>query len=194
MGFFAYPFLVTFDDTMAYGTHHFMTNFKFQCAARESLIFGNIAGESYDWRSELADILMLTREGYTRNMSPVSVGEKVVVLMTFEEPSISSVRLCFRTLDKSGQAVACGYQTIVCVDKNTSGLAELPNIFTQFQNDVEETFSEPNFEERARTGGRLCDELFTVEAVEFAKHFVTAPAAQSYPQIVSTEQLSKLIR
>ena len=188
MGFFAYPYLVTFDDTMAYGTHHFLTNFKFQCATRESLLYGNITADSYDWRSELTDIVMLTSEGYSRNMNPVPVGEKVVVLMTFEEPSMSSIRFCFRTVDKHGQAVACGYQTIVCVNKNTGGLIELPESFKQFQYDLEETFIEPRFDERARKGGRLCDELFTKEITEFAKQFVIAPANQCYPQIVSIEK------
>ena len=41
MSYFAMPYRVLFHDTMAYGSHHFMTNFKFQCVIREHLLFDN---------------------------------------------------------------------------------------------------------------------------------------------------------
>lgn len=185
MGYFAYPYLVTFDDTMAYGTHHFMTNFKFQCAARESLLFGNIMDKQEDWRDELKDIIMLTRDGYTRNMNPVPVGEKVTVFMSFEEPSLSSMRLCFRTIGSNGEPIACGYQSIVCVDSKGTGLVELPKSFTQFREYVEEKCQEPMFDERARKGGKLAEELFTPKLAEFSKWFTSAISRESYPKIVN---------
>ena len=40
MNYFATDYTIHFDDTMAYGSHHFLTAFKFQCAAREALLYG----------------------------------------------------------------------------------------------------------------------------------------------------------
>src|SRR5262249_34054476 len=37
--FYAITYPIRFEDTMAYGSHHFLTNFRFQCAVRESLFF-----------------------------------------------------------------------------------------------------------------------------------------------------------
>ncbi|CAO3432476.1 hypothetical protein [Azospirillum argentinense] len=181
---FAYPYLVTFDDTMAYGTHHFLTNFKFQCAAREALLFGKIIDGQQDWHEELAGTVMLTRDGYTRNMTAVPVGERVVVFMTFEEPSISSLRLCFRTISNKGEPVACGYQTIVCVGSDGKGLVDLPHVFTQFRDLLEEPFKDPSFEERARRGDRWTRELFTPELVRCAVRLANAPAWDSFPRII----------
>ena len=40
--FYALPYRVLFHDTMAYGTQHFLTNFKLQCEARERLLFSSL--------------------------------------------------------------------------------------------------------------------------------------------------------
>ncbi len=184
MGFFAYPYLVTFDDTMAYGTHHFLTNFKFQCATREALLFGNIVEGQKDWREELSNTLMLTSEGYTRNMNAVPVGERVVVFMSFEDASISSIRVCFRTLNGKGEPVACGYQSIVCVKRDGSGLVELPEAFTQFRDSMAEPCVNPSFQESATRGGRYAQALFTAHLQDYAVQMASAPASRGYPRIV----------
>jgi acyl-CoA thioesterase FadM len=190
MGFFAYPYLVTFADTMAYGTHHFITNFKFQCAAREALLFEKVVDGQKDWHEQFSETVMLTTDGYTRNMNAVPVGERVVVFMTFEEPSVSSMRLCFRTLNNKGEPVACGYQSIVCVARNGSGLVELPESFTQFRDVLEEEFKSPAFDERARRGGRWAKELFTDHFVHYAQELASASARLSYPQILEANSVS----
>ncbi len=184
MSYFAYPYLVTFDDSMAYGTHHFLTNFKFQCAAREALLFGDVIDEQINWREELPGIIMLTRDGYSRNMSAVPVGERVVVIMTFEEPNLCSLRLCFRTISNQGVPVACGYQTVVCIGKNSNQMVELPVAFTQFRDMLEEPCATPSFMKRVTEGGHLADELFPESLCDFADKFSKAPANESYPQIV----------
>ncbi|HJZ53782.1 MAG TPA: hypothetical protein VKE74_02430 [Gemmataceae bacterium] len=36
---FVHRHQIHFDDTMTYGSHHFLTTLRFQCAAREALLF-----------------------------------------------------------------------------------------------------------------------------------------------------------
>src|SRR5262249_7084319 len=90
MPFFAMQYRVLFHDTMAYGSHHHMTNFKFQNVARETLLFEEPT-DGPSWQEQLKDIVMLTREAYSLNLAPVSLGAKVAVLMTYEDPTRSSV-------------------------------------------------------------------------------------------------------
>src|SRR5260370_8386048 len=90
MGVFAWPYRVLFHDTMAYGTHHFLTNFKFQCEAREHLFFKHWMATP-EARAESEDMVLLTHEGYTRNLPPVAVGDTVAILPTPDNASPSSV-------------------------------------------------------------------------------------------------------
>ena len=69
---------------MAYGTHHYLTNFRFQCVGRETLLFDILPDTHPHARAELDELILLTREGYTRNLAPVRLGEKVGILMTAE--------------------------------------------------------------------------------------------------------------
>jgi hypothetical protein len=39
MPFFAMQYQILFHDTMAYGSQHYMTNFKLQNVARETILF-----------------------------------------------------------------------------------------------------------------------------------------------------------
>src|SRR5680860_391575 len=102
MGFFGIQYQVLFHDTMAYGSHHYMTNFKFQNYARETLLFETQVDGKSVWQEELKHLVLLTREAYTLNMGPVVLGEKVGVLMTYEAPTRSTVRLCFRVVREDG--------------------------------------------------------------------------------------------
>ncbi len=79
MSYFAMPYRVLFHDTMAYGSHHFMTNFKFQCVIREHLLFDkSLDVTTSEGKREFDKVILLTREGYCRNLAPVRVGETPV--------------------------------------------------------------------------------------------------------------------
>jgi len=110
MPYFAIQSRVLFHDTMAYGSHHHMTNFKFQNVARETILFDG-AADGYQWRDQLEDIIMLTREAYSLNLGAVRLGQTVGVLLSYEDATRSSVRLCFRVVDSEGQPVSCGFQS-----------------------------------------------------------------------------------
>src|SRR4029077_10988706 len=83
MGYFAWPYRVLFQDTMAYGWHHFLTNFKFQCEARENFLF-QVLLATPEGRAECEDLVLLTHDGYSRNLAPVPVGETVGILLSHE--------------------------------------------------------------------------------------------------------------
>src|SRR5260370_21434698 len=132
MSFFAMQYQILFHDTMAYGTHHHTVNLKFQDIARETILFeSRIRGEQ-DWTDQLKDIVILTREAYSRNLFPVGLGGKVAILLTYEEPSRSTFRLCFRVMNVGGQPVACGFQTMVLVQKDTHELVLAPPFLTHY--------------------------------------------------------------
>ncbi|HTV73995.1 MAG TPA: acyl-CoA thioesterase [Candidatus Acidoferrales bacterium] len=185
---FAYPYLVTFDDSMAYGSHHFLTNFKFQCMTREALLFRKIVDDQADWHGELDDVIMLTAEGYSRNLSPVRIGETVVVFMTIEDQTLSSARLCFRAVSNEGKPVACGFQTAVCVDRAGNSVIAPPKALVQFGQRLAEPLTRPNFKERALQGGSLLATVFDSELIGIAKRLGTAPVREAYPQFVSLAQ------
>jgi hypothetical protein len=85
MAYFAMPYRVLFHDTMALGSHHFLTNFKFQCEVREHFFFGHVIDPSAEGRALVHTLNPLTLDGYSRSLAPVMVGEKVALLMSVEE-------------------------------------------------------------------------------------------------------------
>jgi hypothetical protein len=74
MAYFAMQSQVLFHDTMAYGSHHHMANFKFQNIARETILFETNTEGQKSWQEQLKDILVLTREAYSLNLGPVGLG------------------------------------------------------------------------------------------------------------------------
>ena len=66
MSYFAVPYAIHFDDTMAYGGHHFLTAFKLQCEGRESLLFGEWGFGAPGVRDDFASIHLLTGEAYAQ--------------------------------------------------------------------------------------------------------------------------------
>ena len=68
MSYFATEYTIHFDDTMAYGSHHFLTAFKFQCAARETFLFGELIYDVASVRQSLDEIRLLTMDAYARNL------------------------------------------------------------------------------------------------------------------------------
>lgn len=189
MSYFAIPYQILFHDTMAYGSHHHMTNFKFQNIARETILFGGNGDKSNGWQQQLKDILLLTREAYSLNLSPVSLGEKVAILLTYETPTRSTVKLCFRVIKDDGEPVSCGYQTMVLLDRRTHELVPAPTILSQYL-DVQkewcilENLKNPSFAEQIHKPGGT-KEIFSKEVISIGKHIAKADAKKSYPKIIN---------
>ncbi|MDB4890170.1 MAG: hypothetical protein JWL61_2025 [Gemmatimonadetes bacterium] len=186
--FFAVPYQVFFEDTMAYGTHHYITNFRFQCAGRETLLFDILPEAKPGSRAELDELILLTREGYTRNIAPVRLGEKVGILMTQEERTRSSIRLCFRVVREDGQPVCAGYQTIVFVDKTNYEVSPFPpglGDFISEHSELIERLTGPSYAERCHAGGKYLKEMFSDAICELGKQVATERAQ---PRILSDEK------
>jgi acyl transferase domain-containing protein/NAD(P)-dependent dehydrogenase (short-subunit alcohol dehydrogenase family)/acyl-CoA thioesterase FadM len=169
MGVFKWPYRVLFQDTMAYGTHHFLTNFKFQCEAREHLFF-KYWMTTPERRAEHENLVMLTHEGYSRNLAPVSVGDTVGILLTREDTGPSSVRMCFRVVRSDGTPVCCGYQTLVSSNRAGTIVPATPAM-RRFGLAFREKLTEPSFAERVVSGtglDRIFDETTIREGVSTA--------------------------
>ncbi|WP_224365536.1 type I polyketide synthase [Hyalangium versicolor] len=180
MHFFAVPYDVHFDDTMAYGSHHFLTNFKFQCAGREHLLFSPHFFEVPEFRRDFDQVLLLTYEGYSRNLAPANLGDRLVVLTSIEERGELSLRFCFRTLKSDGTPVACGYQTVLCADKTHGTLCAFPESFRRCL-DALTSLHEPeapqSFKDHALRGGASVNALFPEPIRQLAKTLLAAPAS-----------------
>jgi acyl transferase domain-containing protein/acyl-CoA thioesterase FadM len=185
MSFFVMPYRVLFHDTMAYGTHHFLTNFKFQNVAREHMFFEHVAEASSAGRKDHEQHIFLTQQAYMRSLAPVSVGQRVAVLVSAEEQSPSSVRLCFRIVRDDGVPVSCGFQTMVCVSRATGEVAVGPASIRRGEELMVERLSAPSFAERVLSG-RLRG-VFDEEVLAVAREVVLAPPERSYPRFLAQE-------
>lgn len=181
MSYFAVPYRVLFHDTMAYGSHHFLTNFKFQCEAREHLLFAEVLRPGEE--ASFDDVLFITQQAYSRNLAPVKVGEMVGILLSIEEPTTSSTRFCFRVLRYDGAPVACGFQTVICMSRQTQQLMAAPQPLIRYRDVLREPLTEPSFAERI-LNGRL-QSVFSEDVVKLGMEVACAPAGASYPCIVS---------
>ena len=178
MGVFAWPYRVLFQDTMAYGWHHFLTNFKFQCEAREHLFFNHWMATP-EGRAESQDLVLLTNEGYSRNLAPVSVGDTVGILLTHESPSPSAVHFCFRVVRSDGAPVCCGFQTLV--SSNRSGAIVPASAATRrFGIAFREKLTQPSFSERVLSGIGL-DRVFDQDSIALGKAAAVGPREGSLP-------------
>lgn len=189
MSFFAMQYRILFHDTMAYGTHHHMVNLKFQNIARETILFESRVGGEDDWTGQLKDIVMLTREAYSLNLGAVGLGAKVAILLTYEEPSRSTVRLCFRVLDAQGHPVACGFQTMVLMHKDTNELVPAPPLLSQYldasnERNLLERLTSPSFADRAKAGGREIKQIFSEAVQAVGIKVAGAPPGSSHPRII----------
>jgi acyl-CoA thioesterase FadM len=194
MSFFGMQYQILFHDTMAYGSHHYMANFKFQNIARETILFETKVNGS-GWEEQLKDHLMLTREAYSLNLAPAGLGEKVAILLTYEEPTLCTVRLCFRVIDQRGQPVSCGYQTMILLHKDTHEMVPAPPVVTHFlsaRSDVSllEELKNPSFAERVITGSREVKNIFPEAVRRIGENIANAPRQTAYPRIVD-EQLNE---
>ncbi|WNG33258.1 SDR family NAD(P)-dependent oxidoreductase [Archangium violaceum] len=189
MGFFAVPYDIHFDDTMAYGSHHFLTNFKFQCAGREHLLFSPHFFEVPEFRRDFERVLLLTYEGYSRNLAPAALGDRLVVLTSLEERGEVSLRFCFRTLKSDGTPVACGYQTVLCADKELGTLRAFPESFQrclEAMTRIHEPEAPQSFRDRVLRGGAAINELFPEGIRQLAKNLLADPASLGTSRLVDT--------
>ena len=177
MGYFAWPYRVLFHDTMVYGGHHFLTNFKFQCEARENLFYTCLL-DTEEARRESDGLVYLTREGYTRNLAPVTVGDTVGILLSLEDVSTSSLRCCFRVVRSDGTPVCCGFQTLVVLNRSGQ-IVPGPERFRRFGPALREKTSTPSFCERVVAGTGL-KHIFDAEAIRRGQ--AAAAGARSTPQ------------
>lgn len=163
MSFFTIPYQIHFEDTMAYGSHHYLTNFRFQCAIREALYFKSGVNGQELWKEDLANVVLLTYEGYSRNLAPLGLGDRVALLLTVGESTRSSMQLCLRVVSADGTPVTVGYQRFLCTARDTRQPLPLPPSMTQYAGHLDEPLTGPRFEELARKGGRALDTLFPPE-------------------------------
>ena len=184
MSYYAVPYRVLFDDTMAYGSHHYLTNFKFQCIAREYLLFSKENGvhEKRSLREDFDNILLLTQEGYSRNLAPVKVGQTVAILMTYEDLGRSSVRLCFRVVRDDGAPVSCSYQTIVCSSLDGE-LIPFPESFTKqfLRTELKDSLAH-SFSDYAHKGA--VKKIFPKETCQIGKQIANLSNNQFYPRFI----------
>lgn len=190
MAYFAMPYRILFHDTMAYGSQHHMVNLKLQNMARETVLFNSQVDGQEAWREQLADIVILTREAYSLNLAPAGLGEKVAVLMTYEEPSRSTVRLCFRIVRADGEPVSCGYQTMILAHRITHELVPPPPLLAQYldrdrADNLLETVGEPTFVERLRSGGAAIKSLIPDELRDLGRRVANSGPTDGYPRIVA---------
>lgn len=188
MSYFAMQYQILFHDTMAYGSHHHMANFKFQNIARETLLFETKA-EGGSWQEQLKDVLVLTRDAYSLNLGPALLGEKIAILLTYEDPSLCTVRLCFRVINERGEPVSCGYQTMILLHKDTHEMVPAPPLLTHFldaQREVNlvERLKNPSFAERVMAGSRELKNIFSEPVRHVAATVAKSPRDASYPKII----------
>ena len=189
MAYFGMQYKILFHDTMAYGSNHHMSNFKFQNVARETILFETKVNGEKSWREQLKDVLVLTREAYSLNLAPVGLGEKVAILMTYEDPTLCTVRLCFRVLDQRGEPVSCGYQSMIVIHKDTHEMVPAPPLLSQYvtaqsEGSLLEGLSNPSFADRARTGSREIKHIFPESIRRLGENIANAPLKMAYPKII----------
>jgi acyl transferase domain-containing protein/NAD(P)-dependent dehydrogenase (short-subunit alcohol dehydrogenase family)/acyl-CoA thioesterase FadM len=175
---FAVPYPIHFDDTMAYGTHHFLTSFKVQCAGREGLLFGPWLSGHPEVRDELRAIHLLTVDAYARNVGSAELGEVLAVLTTVEARGQTSLTFCFRVLSASGRPICCGFQTVACADAATGAVRSFPPAMLarmEALSALDEPAAERTFRERTLLGGRAAASLFSEPVVQTVRTYLAQP-------------------
>lgn len=192
--YFAIDYTIHFDDTMAYGGHHFLTAFKLQCASREGFLFGESIFDQPGVKQALEDVHLLTSDAYARNLQSMHLGDRVAVFLSLEEWGRASARFCYRVLDRRGNRVGAGFQTLVCADPRSGDPLTMPKPLSQAMDrlrDIEERRPKESFRNLVLAGGNQLDEIFgDVErqlAIDFLSNryphpvVVRAPKSESFP-------------
>ncbi len=171
---------------MAYGSHHFLTAFKFQCAARESFLFGEHIFDVDGVRDTLDRIHLITADAYARNLNPTKLGDRVAILLTLEEWGRASVRFCYRVIDAYGKPICAGFQTLLCADRATGSPVPVPpplwNAMAEMR-EIEEPQTLESFRDRVLAGGSKTEALFSGTEQETAIRFLTDRYPS--PQVIS---------
>jgi acyl-CoA thioesterase FadM len=171
MRFYVAPYEIHFDDTMAYGSHHFMTNFRFQCAAREGLLFSDALYRDPAFREDFDRVILYTAEAYSRNLGPANLGDRLVVLLSVEERTTIGLRFCFRVLNERGQPVSVGFQSVLCASREGMIVAFPPSFEAAFDR-VAEIIEAPgplSFRDAVLRGGKAARDLFPDAVRRFAQ-------------------------
>ncbi len=196
MNAFVVCYRVLFSDTMAYGSHHHMTNFAFQNHAREHLFFRQIVEQSAEGAQAHDESIVLTQQAYSRNLAPVEVGKRVVVFMTLEGESRSSIRCCFRAIREDGTPVSTGFQTMVCIDKQTQALTAPPAFIRELAERIAETPTQTrsevlDFEQQVYSGrtSAIFDDEICALAVQLAAQR-DFPAEGTFVELSATQQVA----
>jgi len=179
--YYASPYTIHFDDTMAYGSHHFLTAFKFQCDSRETYLFGERIFDLPGVPETLDSVHLFTGEAYSRNLSPCILGDRVVTLLTLEEWGRISARFCYRVISEQGKAVCAGFQTLICADPETGNPIPVPKPLLDAMNsmrEIEEPHANGSFRDQVLQGGDAVDRLFSDSAFATAKLFLS----ERYPK------------
>ena len=178
--FFATAYTIHFDDTMAYGGHHFLTSFKFQCAARETFLFGESVFDVAGVKEALDGVHLLTSDAYARNLHSAKLGDRVAILLTLEDWGRVSARFCYRVIDEQGHRVCAGFQTLICADAKTGEPIPLPPPVRDAMDamrEIEEIQTGETFRDRVLAGGSSLDALFGERERDAAVRFLS----QRYP-------------
>ena len=182
MNYFATEYTIHFDDTMAYGSHHFLTAFKLQCAARESFLFGEKIFDVAGVAEALDKILLLTADAYARNLNAARLGERLAILLTIEEWHRASARFCYRVIRADGQPICAGFQTLIGVDANSGLPIPLPDPLwnaMEAMRAIEEPTTEKSFRDSILAGGADVQKLFGQAQRDAAMGFFARAISES---------------
>ena len=185
MAFFATPYTIHFDDTMAYQSHHFLTSFKFQCTARESLLYGDLIYDLPGVPAALDSVHLFTADAYARNLRPAYLGDRLVILLSLEEWGAVSARFCYRALNQQGEPICAGFQTHVCADPQSGQPIPLPDpLRDAFESlrEIEEPREARSFRDQVLAGGEQTAQLFSPQVREAARLYLRD--RHPFPRIV----------
>ena len=171
MGYFAWPYRVLFSDAEAPRWHHFLSNFRFQCEAREHFLFSHVL-DTAEARAECEDLVLRVHEGYSRNLAPVALGDTVGVLMSYEDVTPTSLRCCFRVVRSDGTPVSCGFQKLVSLSRTTGHVVAGPERLLRHAGTLRETLWSPPFADRVLSGIGL-SALFDEDVVRLGRETAT---------------------
>ncbi|MEM8679121.1 MAG: acyltransferase domain-containing protein, partial [Planctomycetota bacterium] len=180
MSYFATAYTIHFDDTMAYGSHHFLTGFKFQCAAREALLYGDLIFDKSGVPEALDQIHLFTADAYSRNLRPTFLGDRVAILITLEEWGRVSARFCYRVLNREGLPICAGFQNMICADAKSGAPIPLPEALREAFDAIraiEEPSTETTFRDNVLKSVEATENLFPEQVRAEARAYL----ADRYP-------------
>lgn len=195
MCYYGTDYTIHFDDTMAYGSHHFLTGFKFQCASRESFLFGESVFDMPGVREALDSVYLLTADAYSRNLSPTRIGDRVAIFLTLEEWGKASARFCYRVVSESKKPVAAGFQTLLCADAATGEPTLIPEplrVAMDKLREIEEPSGPESFRDLALAGGSKTASLFDAATLHTAAQFLQERYPK--PHVVEVDRSADLNR